>query len=219
MRFSQKRDKPSLLAAQPAPDHYANLHASFGWQVPQHFNMAQVCCGRWAARADASTRTAITCLDTEGRTTSYTYAALQEQANRLSHVLVGLGVQRGERVAIVMPQRFETAVAYMAVLQMGAVAMPLSMLFGPQALEYRLQDSEAVWAISDESSISNLQSVRASCPQLRGVLGVDGAAAQADLDYTAALGSAPTRYQAVRTLAEDPAVLIYTSGTTGNPKG
>jgi acetyl-CoA synthetase len=219
MRFSQKRDKPSLLAAQPAPDHYASLHASFGWQVPQHFNMAQVCCGRWAARADASTRTAITCLDTEGRTTSYTYAALQEQANRLSHVLVGLGVQRGERVAIVMPQRFETAVAYMAVLQMGAVAMPLSMLFGPQALEYRLQDSEAVWAISDESSISNLQSVRASCPQLRGVLGVEGAAAQADLDYTAALASAPARYQAVRTLAEDPAVLIYTSGTTGNPKG
>ena len=223
MRFSQKRDKPSPLAAQPAPDHYARLHASFGWQVPQHFNMAQVCCGRWAARADASTRTAITCLDTEGRTTSYTYAALQEQANRLSHVLVGLGVQRGERVAIVMPQRFETAVAYMAVLQMGAVAMPLSMLFGPQALEYRLQDSEAVWAISDESAISNLQSVRASCPQLRGVLGVGGAAAQADLDYTAALAGAPTRYPAndapVRTLAEDPAVLIYTSGTTGNPKG
>ncbi len=59
-------------------------------------------------------------------------------------------MRRGDRVAIVLPQRFETAVAYMAVLQMGAVAMPLSMLFGPEALEYRLQDSEAVVALCDE---------------------------------------------------------------------
>jgi acetyl-CoA synthetase len=71
-------------------------------------------------------------------------------------------VQRGDRVAIVMPQRFETAVAYMAVFQMGAVAMPLSMLFGPEALEYRLQDSEAVVAICDESSIAKPRQVRRS---------------------------------------------------------
>ena len=51
--------------------------------------------------------------------------------------------QRGDRVAIVMPQRFETAVANMAVYQLGAVAMPLSMLFGPDALQYRLHDSQA----------------------------------------------------------------------------
>ena len=85
---------------------------------------------------------------------------LQQAANRLSNVLAALGVQRGDRVAIVMPQRFETAVAYMAVLQLGAVAMPLSMLFGPEALEYRLQDSEAV--------AGDLRS-RARSPALAGV--------------------------------------------------
>jgi acetyl-CoA synthetase len=84
-------------------------------------------------------------------------------------VLAGLGVQRGDRVAIVMPQRLETAVAYMAVFQMGAVAMPLSMLFGPEALEYRLQDSEAVVAICDESSIDSLKAIRGNCPALRTV--------------------------------------------------
>jgi acetyl-CoA synthetase len=72
----------------------------------------------------------------------------------------GAGVQRGDRVAIVLPQRFETAVAYMAVLQMGAVAMPLSMLFGPEALEYRLQDSEAVVAICDGQAIASPNAVR-----------------------------------------------------------
>ena len=60
-----------------------------------------------------------------------------------------LGVARGDRVAIVLPQRPETAIAHIACYQIGAVAMPLSMLFGPEALEYRLQDSEAVVAIVD----------------------------------------------------------------------
>ena len=89
---------------------------------------------------------------------------MQDQANRLSNVLVGMGVQPGDRVAIVMPQRFETAVAYMAVLQMGAVAMPLSQLFGPEALEFRLQDSAAVVAIGDAQTLANVQAVRAQLP-------------------------------------------------------
>jgi acetyl-CoA synthetase len=103
---------------------------------------------------------------------------LQEAANRLSNLLVAQGVRRGDRVAIVLPQRFETAVAYMAVLQMGAVAMPLSILFGPEALEFRLQDSEAVLAICDEASIGAVQGVRARCPQLRAVIGLGAATAR-----------------------------------------
>ena len=200
-------------------DAYTTLHNGFGWQVPEHFNMAQVCSARWAAAPDATKRVAIQSMNTGGTATFYTYADLQSQANRLTQVLARLGVARGDRVAIVMPQRFETAVAYMAVLQMGAVAMPLSILFGPDALEYRLQDSEAVLAICDESSIDNLLSVRGNCPQLGRVLGVGAAAAQADLDYAQALAGAPDHFAAVDTRAEEAAVLIYTSGTTGNPKG
>ena len=134
-------------------------------------------------------------------------------------MLAALGVSRGDRVAIVLPQRFETAVAYMAVLQMGAVAMPLSILFGPEALEFRLQDSEAVLAIGDEASIGAVQGVRARCPALRCVIGVGAAGALGDLDGGQAMAAASPDFGLVDTLANDPAVLIYTSGTTGNPKG
>ena len=215
MQVSQERDKP--LPA--APDNYSQLHAGFGWQVPEHFNIAEVCCARWAARPDAASRIAIQALDASGASRSHSYLELQRQAGRLAQVLTGLGVQRGDRVAIVMPQRFETAVAYIAILQMGAVAMPLSMLFGPEALEFRLQDSDTVVAICDESSIANVLSIRPTCPKLRHVLGVDGAAVQADLDYAGALARVTLPPPPVPTRAEDPAVLIYTSGTTGNPKG
>ena len=126
----------SQVNDRPAADHYAALHGGFGWQVPEHFNMAEACCQRWSRLRDAGRRIAVLEDGTDAVPRSYSYAQLQDQANRLSNALLGLGVQRGDRVAIVMPQRFETAVAYMAVLQMGAVAMPLSMLFGPEALEF-----------------------------------------------------------------------------------
>ena len=215
MNVSQNSDK--LQSGQA--DNYARLHAGFEWRVPEQFNIAQVCCGRWAALPDAASRVAIYAADADGSSTSFSSLELQQQANRLSQVLAGLGVLAGRRVAIVMPQRFETAVAYMAVLQMGAVAMPLSMLFGPEAIEYRLQDGEAVLAICDESSIENVLAVRERCPALRSVLGVGAAAARAGLEYGKLLESASPRFTPLATRADAPAVLIYTSGTTGNPKG
>jgi acetyl-CoA synthetase len=200
-------------------DRYASVHQSFGWKVPKNFNIAQVCCGRWAQGADAALRVAIR-EHVQGATArQWTFAQLQQAANRLSQVLARQGVQRGDRVAIVMPQRFETAVAYMAVLQMGAVAMPLSMLFGPEALSFRINDSQARVAICDEAAVAAVLQARPACPDLQTLIGVGQAAVQADLDYDTALAAESVRFKPVSTSAEDAAVLIYTSGTTGNPKG
>ncbi len=207
------------MSLEPTRDNHAALHASFGWEVPAQFNIAQACCGRWAQAPDAARRVAVIAHGLPPGQDRMTYAQLQQRANRLSNLLNILGVRRGDRVAIVMPQRFETAVAYMAILQMGAVAMPLSMLFGPEALAYRLQDSEAVVAVCDESSIASLTQVRKDCPALRTVVGVGAAALRADLDYDVGLQSHSPQFTPVATAAEDPAVLIYTSGTTGAPKG
>jgi acetyl-CoA synthetase len=223
MAVSQGRDT-SGSAALPAG--YTALHSQFRWVVPQHFNMAQACSRRWAALPDAASRVAVRAYFTDADSCYHSYAQLQEQADRLSHALAARGVQRGDRVGIVLPQRFETAVAYMAVLQLGAVAMPLSMLFGPEALEFRLQDSEAVVAICDAGSLPALASVRHACPQLRAVLGVGLQKADAalligphDARWESALAAHTAPFELVNTLAEEPAVLIYTSGTTGNPKG
>lgn len=210
------------MASTSAPDHYADLYRGFRWQVDEYFNIAEVCCRRWVeteADKGAIKRVAIRAHQSRGKATFYTYAELQQAADALSHVLTQLGVQRGDRVAIVMPQRFETAVAYMAVFQMGAVAMPLSMLFGPEALEYRLQDSEAVLAICDENSIASVNTIRSNCPALRTVVAAGAAAGQGDVDYEAALAAQQRLFTAVKTKADDAAILIYTSGTTGPPKG
>ncbi len=211
--------RPAGDSAAALPnDHYAAMHAAFRWQVPARFNIAQACCRRWAASPDTAARSAIVTHRADSPPEAFSYADLAAQADRLSHALAGLGVQRGDRVAIVMPQRTETAVAYMAVFQLGAVAMPLSQLFGPEALAFRLQDSGACLALCDAASLADLQSVRADCPALRHVVALG--AGSADHAWDALLAAAPaTSFASVDTAADDPAVLIYTSGTTGQPKG
>ncbi|MBL8326288.1 MAG: AMP-binding protein [Rubrivivax sp.] len=195
------------------------MHAGLRWQVPPRFNIAEACCARWARRAGSEAHVAVAWQAEGGGSGVLSFADLQAGANRLAAALRRLGVRRGDRVAIVMPQRPETAVAHIAVYQLGAVAMPLSMLFGPDALAYRLQDSEARVALADESSIASLRSVRSQCPALEVVVAVGAAAGQGDHDWEPLLAAGRDEFAAVDTSADDPAVLIYTSGTTGPPKG
>jgi acetyl-CoA synthetase len=235
VNISRHQDRPAAsqdpFGSLPAPaakhptrsrttDRYAALHQGFGWKVPKRFNMAQACCGQWAAQAATAQHHAVReHVAGQGLGRSWTFGQLQQDANRLSRVLRSQGVQRGDRVAIVMPQRYETAVAYMAVLQMGAVAMPLSMLFGPEALSFRINDSQTRVAVCDESTVQALLHAGADCPGLQTLLGVGEAGALADLDLNQAMAASASTFKPVSTLAEEPAVLIYTSGTTGNPKG
>ncbi len=210
---------------KPAPDEvWTRLHGAFRWQVPARFNLAEVCAARWAADPAVARRPAVIWQHEDGRSATLSYADLHRQAGRLAAALLARGVRRGDRVALVMPQRPETAIAHIACYRIGAVAMPLSMLFGPEALAYRLQDSEAVWAVVDETGIENLLAVRAQCPTLRGLIAVGGAAGKGDTDrgdsdWAAALAAVRRVPAMADTAADDPAVLIYTSGTTGPPKG
>ena len=197
-------------------DRYAEIHAAHHWDVPEEFNLADACCGRWS---DDRTRFALYWEDEDGRRASFTYWDIQQQANRVSNALANVGIGRGDRVALILPQRPETVIAHIAVYQLGAVAVPLSFLFGPDALEYRLQHSQAKAAFVDGDSLTNLQPIRDRCPALAQVIGVAGAVGPAITSWESTQAAMSRRFTPVVTRARDPALLIYTSGTSGPPKG
>jgi acetyl-CoA synthetase len=198
-------------------DHYASLHGDFAWNVPEKFNIAEMCLNRWARETPG----AVAILQDAGTAPAlpFTYAGLQRDARRLSNALGSLGVARGDRVAVIMPQRPQTAIALMAVFQMGAIAVPLSTLFGAEALQSRLNDSGARVAIVDESSAEVIAALREACPALLKVMGAGAADSAGDVSWSGSLAAAAADFEPTDTRADDPALLIYTSGTTGPAKG
>jgi acetyl-CoA synthetase len=204
-----------MALPRDARDHEA-LVGGFRWRVPRQYNLAWDVCGR---HAQDRSRFALYFEDEGGSTSAHTFWDVQVQANRLSNALAALGVGRQDRVAIVLPQRPETAIAHVACYQMGAIALPLSHLFGPDALQFRLADADARVAIVDPDTLPKLWAVRDRLPGLRHVIGVAGAAEAGVRDWHALTSRAARRFTPVPTLADDPALIIYTSGTTGPPKG
>src|SRR5205085_9775991 len=153
-------------------DRYDELYRSHRWSVPQRYNIAHACCGQWA---DDRNRFALYWEDESGAAAAFSFWDIQVAANRLSNALAGLGVKRGDRVAIILPQRPETAIAYMAIFQMGAIALPLSHLFGPEALEYRINHAGASVAIVEPTTLGKAWALRGKLPPPRERIAVGSA--------------------------------------------
>lgn len=196
-------------------DDYSRLYEDFRWSVPARFNIAQACCDRWAQE---SSRIALICEDEAGAVSRHPYSALHSDAQRLANALAGLGVKPGDRVAIIAPQCAATVIAHLAAYRLGALAVPLSTLFGPEALECRLRDSEASVVIVEAALADLVGDLRPGLPGLREIVVIDETRPDAHR-WSELLAKAGARHACVDTAADDPALLIYTSGTTGPAKG
>lgn len=187
--------------------------------IPERFNLGVACAD------DQNPRDLALIVVAPDRThTTHTFGDVIEHANRLANALTGLGVGRGDVVGVVKTASFETAVAYLALFRMGAIALPLSSLFGPDALAYRLRHGEARVVLS--SDVNATKVAEALGPGSDVPIVVIGDGPGADLGgrpavhrYRDLVDGADAAFTPADTAAEDPAFLIYTSGTTGDPKG
>ncbi len=180
--------------------------------IPKHFNLGVACLDD----QDPETR-ALTIVSPDGSHQSYTFGDVKERSNRLANVLSALGVGKGDVVGLVKSASLETAVAYMAIFRMGAVALPMSSLFGPDALSFRLEHGGAKAVLTSDENASKVREAIGGRDVAIVVIG--GEALPGEHSYEEALAGASAEFEPVTTEAEDPAFLIYTSGTTGDPKG
>ncbi|HET6158062.1 MAG TPA: acyl-CoA synthetase [Dongiaceae bacterium] len=200
----------------PVADSYSALARDFRWQVPQRYNIGVDVCDRWAAQEPE--RIALTFVGSDNAARDHSYGALRASSNRLANLLRALGIGRGDRVAVLLPQAPETAIGHIAIYKLGAIAVPLFALFGPEALQYRLANSGTRAVIANRDGAAKLAEIRSSLPDLAHILCIDGAVGDCR-DLAAESAEHAPEFEPVDTAADDPALIIYTSGTTGQPKG
>ena len=149
-------------------NNYDEVYGSFRWEVPERFNIGVAACDR---HATGEGRLALIYEAPDGRVERFSFDDLKRLSNRCANALSGLGIRPGDRVGVLLPQRPETAIAHLAIYKLGAVAVPLFVQFGPDALEHRLADSGARALITDGD---NLAKVPRDLPELATILVVDG---------------------------------------------
>jgi acetyl-CoA synthetase len=191
------------------------IHRAFRWNLPERYNIARDVCDRHAAGPE---RTALVHERGDGTVARYTFRQVQRLANRCANALRHLGLAQGDRVMIYLGQDPATAIAHVGCWKAGLISVPTSLLFGTDALDYRLRDSGAKVLITDTAHWPTVAAVREHAPELRHVMLIDGRA-DAALDFWAELERAADAFETLALTPDTPAFINYTSGTTGQPKG
>jgi acetyl-CoA synthetase len=194
---------------------YEEVCQAFRWDVPERFNIAEAACDRHVG----SHREAVVYEDADGGLERYSFEALKDQSSRLANALTAKGVEPGDRVAILLPQSVETVVAHLAAYRMGAIALPLFVQFGPDALEYRLSNSGARAVVTNDAGLLRLIEIRDRLPALRIIVNAERSRDGGALGFQELIAAASPTHVRIDTAAGDPALMLYTSGTTGPPKG
>ena len=194
---------------QPVPIRgrsYEEMRRRFRWPRFERFNIGVAC-----ADAQPSHRTALIHQPPLGEARRYTFGDLKRLSDRFANVLVSHGLKPGDRVGVILPQLPETAIVHLGAFKAGMISLPLSTLFGPDALRFRLADSGARLVVTDGEGLEKLLEIGSQLPSLEHAIDVRA------LDQL--LQKAAPQFSAVDTGVDDPCLIIFTSGTTGPPKG
>jgi len=196
--------------------NYEEVCRFFKWEIPANYNIGVDICDKWAGQRY---RLALIYEDEAGRVEKYTFWELKQLSNRLANGLVHAGIEKGDRIGILLSQSPETAITHIAAYKIGAIAVPLFTLFGADALEYRLSNSEASCLVTDEANLPKVIEIREKLPLLKVVIVTGGKSADKVLGFWDLIEKGSCDFIPASTKADDPALIIYTSGTTGPPKG
>ena len=192
---------------------YHETFQNFRLEVPERYNWAYEVFDRWGR--DPS-KVAMVWVGNDGASREVTFRQLGERSRRAANALVGLGVEPGDRVFIMLPRVVEWWEIVLGCIRARIVSVPGTSLLSPKDIAYRLNAAGVKMVVTDSENLEKIESVRSQCPTLEKVVVVgetQGLASYEDL-----LRSASPTLTHPQNLSSEPLMVYFTSGTTGLPK-
>lgn len=148
-----------------------------------------------------------------------TYRQLDERVNRLANGWIDLGVSRGDKVAVLMPNSFRAIESYYAAHKCGAVVVPVNIRLSPREVKYILDHSDARVLVYDQALEETVRAVRHECSGIERWIVVGRDSRTGALEYEKLLLAGRPDEPLVPVDDDDVCYIAYTAGTTGQPKG
>ncbi len=147
------------------------------------------------------------------------YGELYEEVDRAARMLVGLGMQRGDRLGLMFPNRPEMLFLYFACFRIGVIVVPVNTRYQRSEIEYALAHSSCRLLIADERFFPTVDGLDQSVSSLERILVRHNASEHRDEALHIHLANAPSTIEWPEVQPDDPTVIFYTSGSTSRPKG
>ncbi|GAC1472665.1 MAG: acyl--CoA ligase [Ktedonobacteraceae bacterium] len=204
----------------PHMTDYETERRNFRLDVPEQFNFAIDVIGKWAGDTN---KQAMLWLGQHGEERRITFAHFAEQSSRAANALAALGIQKGDRVLVMLPRIPQWWESVLGLIKLGAVAIPCTTLLTAQDIKFRAEIADARGFITDKEGAQKFDQVRGECPTIRFTLLADESGAEAEqragwTSYHQVTNSASAEFTGPKTNSSDPCLVYFTSGTVGYPK-
>jgi acetyl-CoA synthetase len=197
--------------------NYKEEFDKWTWDIPKYYNIGYDCVDKHAEGKNKD-KIALLWENEKGVTETYTFSEMKKLSNRFGNVLRNLGLKKGDRFLIRLPNIPSFQISFIGGVKIGAVPIPSSVQFRGHEIEYRINDSGAKAVITTSRYVDEVRKIKDSCPSLEHIIVVDTPGAN-EVSYKDVMDDASEELILEKTKNDDIAFFCYTSGTTGNPKG
>src|SRR3984893_11854724 len=196
-------------------DDYATAYKDFSWPELTEFNWALDWFDEYAR---SNLEPALWVVEESGEETKLSYAELSARSNQLANWLRQHGVQRGDRILLMLPNQPALWETMLAAMKLGAVTIPATMLLTPADIADRMTRGEVKHVIVASSETAKFDSIDKTKTRIAVAIPQSTALPEGWLNFADAFNESPSFEPKGRTLATDPLLLYFTSGTTSRPK-
>ncbi len=203
----------------PHMTDYEAERRNFNLEVPEYFNFATDVIGKWASDPR---KLAMLWVGQDGERRQLTFAHFAEQSSRAANAFAEMGIQKGDRVLVMLPRIPEWWESVLGLMKLGAIPIPCTTLLTPKDIQFRAEIAEAAGFITDEEGAAKFDQVRSACPTVQYAILVDANADEAGREwwtsYHQVVEKASPEFSGPKTRSDDPCLVYFTSGTVGYPK-